>query len=544
MPSIGREVRASELRTFNPPVDRAVPTAWCRFEPGVGPVRRAGRLLTQRSCVIVGMALALGACNKPENGEQVASIDQARQTYGDGVQPNPAITYQPDVILVGGGAKSIRYASADGMVWVIDGHAEHAKDLRPGKIMFATSRAAGRVMKIEPRGEDLAVTLGPMQLGDVLREADITLDAPFDMDKMTILAVPDEPYMYRDFHAAAGAPQARVQVEYADPGEPERPLESLFRLIPIQMASAGVTTPMSKLPAAGKTMGKISVQNWEIELSSRIDNAANTTKTGTTRQRISLKIQRKQGLKAGIDLGIYVSNLRFKTHTVYHDGMIDKETSSIELEGLDGMDMDISTGIAKAIGDNQKVRIEVPVEFTEPCPVYGLPLVCQIKFKFMIETALGGNNATLAAASKWDLVGPIGVEQGKMMVPTATETNPIVESVKGISLGVSGVVFTQEVRLMAGIGVPAFFTGPYVKLVGAAGVTHSSALNAGFAQDCRAITVKLDAGGGWGIAIPVPQIALLKSLLKGAKADSEVYEFLQTFYRSDDYRPHTNPCRI
>jgi hypothetical protein len=504
-----------------------------------------GRLLTLRSCFVIGMALAMGACNKPETGQEVASLDQARQTYGDGVQLNAAITYQPDVILVGGGAKSIRYASADGLVWVIDAHAEHAQDLRPGKIMFATSRAAGRVMKIEPRGEDLAVTLGPMQLGDVLRDADITLDAPLDMDKMVIQAVPDEPYIYRDFHAAEGPPQTRVQVQYADREAQELPLESLLRLIPIQMASAGVMTPMDKLPAAGKSMGKISVQNWEIELSSRHDNALNTTKTGTTRQRISLKIQRKQaGLKAGIDLGIYVSNLRFKTHTVYHDGMVDKETSSILLEGLEGVDMDISTGIAKAIGDNQKIRIEVPLEFTQPCPAYGLPLVCQVKFKFLIETALGGNNATLAASSKYDLVGPIGVDQGKIIVPTATETSPIVESVKGISLGVSGVVFTQEVRFMTGIGVPAFCTGPYAKFVTAAGVTHSSALNAGFGQDCRAVTVKFDAGVGWGLAIPVPQIALLKNLLKGAKTDSEHFEISQTFFRWDDYRPHINPCRI
>jgi hypothetical protein len=539
------EVGASQLRTLNTPGNRAIPIALCRPELRVGLVRQSGRLSILRSCAVFGMALALGACSKPGNGEPVASIDQARQTYGDGVQPNPAITYQPDVILVGGGAKSIRYASADGMVWVIDGHAEHAQDLRPGKIMFATSRAAGRVMKIEPRGEDLAVTLGPMQLGDVLREADITLDAPFDMNKMTIQAVPDEPYMYRDFHAPADAPQARVQVEYAAPEEPERALASLLRLMPIQMAAAGALTPMNKLPAAAKSMGKISVQGWEIELSSRNDNATNTNNTGTTRQRISLKIQRKQaGLKAGIDLGIYVNNLRFKTRTVYHDGKLDKESSSVLLSGLEGMDMDISTGIARAIGDNQKIRIEVPLEFSAPCPVSGFPLVCQVKFKFLIETALGGNNATLSASSKYDLVGPIGVEQGKMMVPTATETNPIVESVKGISLGVSGVVFTHEIRAMVGVGVPAFFTGPYGKVVFAAGVTHSSALNGGFAQDCRATTLKFDAGAGWGVAIPVPQIALLKNLLKGAKTDFEVYEVLKTFFRWDDYRPHTNPCRI
>ncbi|CAN5347174.1 hypothetical protein BH11PSE14_BH11PSE14_08950 [soil metagenome] len=507
------------------------------------------RAFALRGCALIGMALVASACSKPGAGSQNLADDLAERTYGPGVQPNAAVTYQPDVIAVGGGAKSIRSASADGLVWIIDGHAAHAQDLRPGKIMLATSRAAGRVMKIAPHGEDLAVTLGPMQLGDVLRDADITLDQPFDLAKLTVQAIPALPYMYRDFATPAGTAPPPVQIGFMQPEAGEQAGDYLIQLMPIQVASAAAT-PMDKLPAAGKSMGKVAVGDWEMELAAKTDNPVNGTSSGKLKQRIALKIQRKlsgpgsTGLKAGIEVVVHVSDLRFKTHTVYHDGQIDQESSSIFLEGIDGVDVDISTGIAQAVGDNKKIRIEIPLEFAEPCPAYGVPLMCQVKFKFLIETALGGKNATLSASSRFNMNGALGGQGGKVITPTATEKGSIVDSIKGVSLGVSGLVFTFETRFMTGVGVPAFFTGPYAKFIAATGVTHASSLNMGLMQDCHATTVKFDAGVGWGFQIPLPQVTVLKSLLKGGKFESEAYELSQTFYNNDSFSPDVPACHF
>jgi hypothetical protein len=496
-----------------------------------------------RVVALIAATLAVTACSKPQSGSPAGADDLAVQTYGEGVQADAAVTYQPDVIAVGGGPRSIRSASADGLVWIIDGRAEHAGDLSPGKIMIVTSRAAGRVMKIEPRGEDLAVTLGPMQLGDVLRDADITLDHHFDLGKMVVQAVPAAPYMYRDYAAPEAAPPP-VQIGSIQPEVTQHSGEYLIRLMPIQLAAA-TATPMSELPMAGKSTGKVSVGDWEMELGVRADNPLNVSGSGKLKQRIGLKIQRKlPGLKAGIDVGVYVNDLRFRTHTVYSEGKIDQQSSSILLEGIEGVDVGIISGIEKAIGENKKIRIEIPLELAEPCPAGGVPLMCQFKFKFLIETALGGNNATLSAAGKYDLNGALGVEHGKIITPKATENGSVVESVKGLSLGVSGVVFTVEARFMTGIGVPAFFTGPYAKFVTATGVTHASALNMGLMQDCRASTVKFDAGVGWGLQIPKPEVAFLTSLLKGKKFDSEAYELSQTYYRNDSFSPDIKACHF
>lgn len=83
-----------------------------------------------RLLIVFAYALLVGACGKSERAAETKLVDQATQTYGFGMIPNPAVTYQPDVIVVGGGPKAIRSASADGLMWIIDGRAQNARELR------------------------------------------------------------------------------------------------------------------------------------------------------------------------------------------------------------------------------------------------------------------------------------------------------------------------------------------------------------------------------------------------------------------------------
>ncbi|WP_194926234.1 hypothetical protein [Catenulispora pinisilvae] len=43
--------------------------------------------------------------------------------YGYGPTPDPHVTYQPDVVLVGGGPNSIWSGSSDGLTWTLAGSA-------------------------------------------------------------------------------------------------------------------------------------------------------------------------------------------------------------------------------------------------------------------------------------------------------------------------------------------------------------------------------------------------------------------------------------
>ena len=81
-----------------------------------------------------------------------ASVQQLR--YGAIPTRNSAVTYQPDVVIVDGGADAVRSVSSDGLTWIIKGNAGHAKELAVGKILFVTSRSAGRVLAVEPDGAE------------------------------------------------------------------------------------------------------------------------------------------------------------------------------------------------------------------------------------------------------------------------------------------------------------------------------------------------------------------------------------------------------
>ncbi|MGH7870568.1 MAG: hypothetical protein ACREP9_23700 [Candidatus Dormibacteraceae bacterium] len=151
----------------------------------------------ERTCILLAaicLAGVITACGGGGTGTtDVTASHNKALWYGYGPVRSGPITYQPDVIIVDGGADAIRSASADGLTWTIDGHAPGASDLQPGRIMLVTSRAVGRVYKIEPVGNDIAVTVGPVALTEIVRSGHITLDQPLRIDSLMLQSIPDLP---------------------------------------------------------------------------------------------------------------------------------------------------------------------------------------------------------------------------------------------------------------------------------------------------------------------------------------------------------------
>lgn len=111
--------------------------------------------------------------------------------YGYAPKPDDSVVYQPDVVLVEGGGGAIRSVREDGFTYVIDGDAAGVDEVQPGKIMFVTSEALGRVVRVEKSGGDRAVTLAPVRLHDVVRDAQITFDQPLDLTAQAFEPLPD-----------------------------------------------------------------------------------------------------------------------------------------------------------------------------------------------------------------------------------------------------------------------------------------------------------------------------------------------------------------
>src|SRR5205823_13040523 len=92
----------------------------------------------------------------PGTFQPLGPLGSAERRYGRGRTPDPRVAYQPDVVIVGGGADSVRSWSQDGLTWTIKGDAPGVDQLAPGKIMFVTSLGVGRVLAIQPSGSDRA----------------------------------------------------------------------------------------------------------------------------------------------------------------------------------------------------------------------------------------------------------------------------------------------------------------------------------------------------------------------------------------------------
>ena len=182
---------------------------------------RANTFLQPRFATLTASALLcalplLTACSKqsgPAGNAPAPASDmphtQAEMTPAEikyGVSPtlNSQVTYQPDVIVMEHGAEAVRGLSSDGLTYNIDGNATGAKGIAPGKILFTTGRVVGRVLAVKPSGSDLAVTLGPIELTDVFKEAHFHYHGTLDPDKVIMyVAPPDYPGTFIDRNAAA-----------------------------------------------------------------------------------------------------------------------------------------------------------------------------------------------------------------------------------------------------------------------------------------------------------------------------------------------------
>jgi hypothetical protein len=157
----------------------------------LGQTEREKNLRANRARIAIVLFIAtaiVAGCNRrpaSRSGQahqlKKSDLSVAEQKYGVAPIPDKSVTYQPDVIVVGGGADAVRSLSSSGITWTIDAHAPRAAELAAGKIIFLTNRAVGRVLDVRKDGDNLAVTLGPVLLTDIIRQCDIRIDAmPID----------------------------------------------------------------------------------------------------------------------------------------------------------------------------------------------------------------------------------------------------------------------------------------------------------------------------------------------------------------------------
>ncbi|GAB3800389.1 hypothetical protein [Micromonospora zhanjiangensis] len=437
-------------------------------------------------------------------GATTAEPDRtAALTYGTGPVRDGSVTYQPDVVLVEGGPAVIRSASGNGLTWTIDGRARGADGIAVGRVVYVTSRAVGRVVDLRPVGGDLAVTLAPVTLTEVFRDAHFTFDREVDEDALRYQEVPDPP-------GAVTVPTGAARSD------------GLVAVRPIRLAAPG-----GDLPPVREGNATVGVAGWE---------AQPYRNPGV----FGLKFGRQAGdaLKVFVDVAVKTDKPRVRHDVRIAGGLVDP-SSTVALDGLRGIAVSISAGAANGADDNRKIRFEVPIEMTAPVP--GTPFAFSTSWKIIVATALSGRNTTVTAGGEWRVDGAVGLVRGKPATPGFSVTKSILDSIGGLSVGVSGVAVAIEFKVQLGVGVPGALAGPYVKLVVDVGVTNGSALGAPVAR-CVGATLDGRVGAGVGMTLSSTVADALAKLLRKAKLELEK-ETLYPFVHKQQVRPDVPLCR-
>ena len=414
-----------------------------------------------KSLVVACLMLSVSGCSKhierPSAGPPrlVAPSQLTPQERRFGVAPtrNSQVSYQPDVIIVENGSEAIRAISGNGLTWTVDAKAVAQHDIRPGKVVFLTSRAVGRVLALERSGDSVALTLGPVELGDVIRDCDIQLEAPIDFS------------------------QALVYTLDAMPGaaEPVAPLAWSQRADRFRLVADGgddgtrITGPIAALGNLGAQI--------------------HGEKHGT-------------GLNGDVQMHLQSPRIEFK---LVMSGAQVKE-AVLKVHGGVGVSIGFEAVNRDGSKHNLNEQVQVPADIS--IPIGGpLPLTITVRQQFKVQTAFGAPGV-LKARADYTYSGALGVAYHDpfFLTPDAPSgfsgRESLLNSVQGVSLNAGALSLTHQLKVIGGFGAFNFVVGPYTFLNTNANVTHHGATDT--LARCTFAGFNMRAGVGVGYVIPQP----------------------------------------
>lgn len=417
--------------------------------------------------------------------------------YGFGPQPDPSVTYQPDVVLIGGGPDAIRGVSRDGLTWSVDARAQGVEQLVPGKVMFATSYAVGRVISVRPAGDTVDITLAPVDIGEVISDAHLVFDQAVPLEALSIYDAPQIEGGYEDVQSdeltATPAPGADTGGSYG--AAPELIATAASARVP-------PSGPQSSGPNGSEASKKVG--DWTL-------TAYRTAAALGLRAERGVGSSTVQGaeLKVALDAHIEVGDLRVIADIPVVRGEVG--SSHFRVFGIRGLSISVQAGAVNGLSDNRKLRVEVPVQLKQNVIIGGFPATLTQKFKFLVQTAFTAKNGNLTASASWDVDGSIGMDGQTVTLPSMTAREPkLIDTLAGVSVGVNGIVVAISFEFGLLFGLPIAGAGPVAAFITSLGMTNGSSL--GIVQ-CKQVSITSTVSAGVGLQVFDPVKEAIKRVL-------------------------------
>ncbi len=451
-------------------------------------VRRRLTLNTAFATGLIAVVIVTGCAEKkpalhagPAHQIKKSEMSLAEQKYGIAPIPDSSVTYQPDVIVVGGGAESVRAQDPNGFIWTIDASAAHADELEPGKVLFMTNRVVGRVLDVRKQGADLVVVIGPVNITEIVRDADIRVaDLPINFDEALAYTATDLP------------------------GK----VVSLAQLTPVPATATPTAFRKTSGSAADEAAGAPvpDVSNLVNFKTVPVVSSAGVGLRGTTDA---------GGLKVKAEVLVHLAAPKVDVVIKIESGSIVE--ASVELKGAAGLTWNFEAGTDVGLKANVHGLLTPDTDYSIPISLNGaFPVAITVRQRLSVDTGLGVRNTTIGATGDysfnggfkvgyinktWTVGGPLGFHQN---------TN-LVESGYGVSLAAAGINLAHSMKVIAGVGAFGFVAGPYFTFTSGVGLARTSDI--GMLACMRApIVVKLS--GGVGYLIPQSVTSAINFILR------------------------------
>jgi hypothetical protein len=457
----------------------------------------------------------------------LASLSLAEFQYGTSPTRSSDVTYQPNVVVMEHGADAIHGYSSDGLTWLLDPNAPHVSELQPDKIMFATGRAVGRILSVTKQGNDVAVTLGPAALTDIVSDVQMAFEQPVDLSSVIVYTAPNAPLsgdlapLVQDTTKTSDTRAGNGdQVVIDDRGR------QTGSIVPVSLRSRPPIAAVPALwrkPAMGDAQGGPVGQVFNL-VGPMIGVPRPVTVSG-------FKVSPYSGGGMGISIATSSPNLmmaatggvRLDQPTVkvtldIKHGTV--QTAELELRGVAALFVDLQAGTQVGRTGNISKVYYVPTDMSIPILGKVLPIAITFRQSFLVETAFTAKNSTLNAGGEEDFTGAVtmGLHNGSWAVsaPTSmTDKRDLLQSINGVSLGASSVIFGWGTKVIVGLGAFGFATGPYIGYNTQVAIVRGSDLTTGLVPvpPCHGAILSLSLNVGVGYSLPAPLVSAVNAIL-------------------------------
>jgi hypothetical protein len=495
----------------------ANPRAWAGFASVPGPV-------------LVGHPLKLG------------EMTESERRWGMAPKRGAGIVYQDDIILMEHGDQAIRSFASNGLSWNFDANAPQVNEIQPGKIVFATGRAVGRVLAVQRNGDQVSAILGPVQLTDLVKQGKFMYDQPLDLNSAIAIAAPDYPGAANSTAMQNRSPGAQSSIQSGS---------GTWHVAQYYVVSdTGEWTAIRTVTGSGARVRKptflqsgfhASNRLWPMQAGPNLGNLGNLNNFNpgpipapqipmiplnglqatpcVDCGGLGLKMyQEKDGLRVWVTVVFHLIHPHVVFCASIENGSIE---ANLQLAGGAGVTATLDAASSQEFtGGNIKEVGLIPLDITVPIGGIFLPLQIDLSQSIDLESAFSAKTSRLHGAGGIDLTGEIAADYHKgaweVTPPSGQVKQNLAGMVTGISVGINALVFAISQRLMVGVGALSFATGPYVDLTSSVTSLKGSSIGTTLLSRtpiCAQGTFNMSLGAGIGYSMPRVVASVLNTVL-------------------------------